>query len=86
MFRAISARSADLESEKEKGRVILTKTKRYRKGSFTNSIEETTENNNLQANKNNNHITKLFETKNEYTNFESKISYENRDNDKKFIF
>merc|ERR1711920_282612 len=73
----ISARSADLETEKEKGRVILTKTKRHRKGSFSNPIEETIKNKNLQANKNNNHITKLFQIKNENIKFKSKTSYDN---------
>merc|ERR1712113_834067 len=65
MFRAISARSADLESEKEKGRIILTKTNRYRKGSFSNSI------------KNNNDKTKLSLIKNENTKIESKIFNDN---------
>merc|ERR1712060_938112 len=39
--------------------------------------KETVKNNNHQANKNNNHITKLFQIKNENIKFESKISYDN---------
>merc|ERR1712187_342585 len=77
MFRAISARSADLESEEEKGRIILTKTNRYRKGSFSNSIKETTRNKNLQANKNNDDKTKLSLIKNENIKIESKTSNDN---------
>merc|ERR1712113_176879 len=77
MFRAISARSVDLESEKEKGRVILTKTNRYRKGSFSNSIKETIRNENFQANKNNNDKTKLSLIKNENIKIKSKIFNDN---------